>query len=75
MDYNKLSKENLLRENQALRKEIGQLRQEQIDLSHLSAIIYDRKRTEQNFKKINEHLLSLGPSFTDFYHHRVSLGK
>ncbi len=65
MDYNTLSKDDLLRENQALRKEIGQIRQDQSDLNHLSAIIFDRKRTGQNFKKINEALLSLGPSFPE----------
>ncbi|MCX6225647.1 MAG: PAS domain-containing protein, partial [Bacteroidia bacterium] len=60
-----LSKKDLLRENLSLRKEIDQLLQGQIDIGHLSAIIFERKRTEQNFNKINDALLSLGASFDD----------
>jgi PAS domain S-box-containing protein len=65
MDYNTLSIEDLIRENQALRKEIRQLQQQQVDPGHLSGIISDRKRTEQNFKRVNEALLSLGPSYDE----------
>lgn len=65
MDVYKLSKEDLLREIKSLRKEIDILRKEQIDISHLSAIIFERKRAEQNFNRINEALLSLGASFHD----------
>lgn len=65
MDYRKSSKENLISENQALRMEISQLRQDQIDLSHLSAAISDRKRSEKSFKKINDALLNPSPSFIE----------
>jgi len=61
----RISREDLLRENLALRMEIDQLQHDKVDLSHLSGIIYDRKRTEENFKKINDTLLHLGPSFDE----------
>jgi PAS domain S-box-containing protein len=60
-----VSQDELIRENAALRREIEHLRKEQLDLNHLSGIIFDRKRTEQNFKKINALLVNLGPSFDE----------
>jgi PAS domain S-box-containing protein len=65
MNYETFTPEDLYRENVALRKEIEQLKRDQIDLGHLSSIIFERKRTEQNFKKINDYLLCLGPSFDE----------
>jgi PAS domain S-box-containing protein len=65
MDTRQLTYEDLIRENQSLKNEIDRLRQDQIDISHLSNIIFDRKRTEQSFKRINDALLGLGPSFEE----------
>ncbi len=68
MDYNALSKEELYRENLSLQQEITWLRQAQNISDSLSTVILNRKRTEQNFKKINEVLLSLGTTFDENIH-------
>ncbi len=59
------SKKDLIAENQSLLKEIDRLKKEEEDLTQFSAIMFERKRSEQSFKRINETLLKLGPSFLD----------